>query len=63
MRIREKAWSPLIRCLWPVTVDLDRDGDLDLNCRAKPMTDEGGDASDPSRNALCFRNVCVLAAP
>jgi len=41
----------------PTAVDLDHDGDLDLICGAKPMTPQGGDASDPSANLLYFENV------
>lgn len=41
----------------PVAVDLDDDGDLDLVCGAKPMTADGADTSDRSRNILYFENV------
>lgn len=41
----------------PTAIDLDQDGDLDLVCGAKPVSSQGGDASDPTANLYYFENA------
>jgi len=47
----------------PFPVDLDGDGDLDLLCGAKPITETGGDRWDATANLRYFENVGTRAEP
>src|SRR4029078_13045835 len=47
----------------PCAVDLDGDGDLDLVTGSMPMTDGGGDSSDPDHFLRYFENRGSRTAP